>query len=171
MPHFNIRMLLAPVLLACSFILIHLPASADDTVDSWIYKWVDDAGQTHYSQLPPADQDAEKVPRAIKPGVTPGSNNRLQERVAAMEKRQQARREAKDEAARQVNVRKLVKANCDKARKNLSLLQRGANNAYRTSDGEVKRLTAEDRQARIDEANRQIKEYCDPDFFKRKPDN
>lgn len=171
MPHFNIRMLLAPVLLACSFILTHLPASADDTADNWIYKWTDDAGQTHYSQLPPPNQEAEKVRKATKPRIDPGSNNQLQERLEAMEKRQQERREAKDEAERQANVRKIVKANCDNARKNLALLQRGANNAYRTPDGEVKRLTAEDRQARIDEANRQIEEYCNPDFFKRKAGN
>jgi hypothetical protein len=168
MPNSKIRIHLAPVLLACSLILANTTVSAVDSAESGIYKWTDETGQVHYAQFPPANQEAEMLHKAPQPKADSGSQGSLQNRIEAMEKRIEERKEAKDEFRRQANVRKLVKANCENARKNLANLQRGANNAYMTPDGEVIRLPEKDKQKRIDEAKRQIDEYCNLDLSNRK---
>ncbi len=168
MPDSKIRMHLVPVLLACSLILTNTIVSAVDSAESGIYKWTDETGQVHYTQFPPANLEAEMLHKVSQPKADSGSQDSLQKRIEAMEQRIEERKEAKDEFRRQTNVRKLVKANCENARKNLANLQRGANNAYMTPDGEVKRLTEEDKQKRIDEAKRQMDEYCNLDLSKRK---
>jgi hypothetical protein len=53
-----------------------------------------------------------------------------------------------------------LQKNCETAKQNLANLQQGGNKAFVTPDGEVFRLTDDERQRRIDEANRQIKENC-----------
>lgn len=168
MPHSKIHILLALAFLASSLAFTSTRITAEEAFGSGIYKWTDDAGQVHYTQFPPANQEAEMLRGASQPKVDSGNQDSLQERIEAMEKRIEERKEAKDEFRRQANVRKLVKANCETARKNLANLQRGANNAYMTPDGKVQRLTEEDKKKRIDEAKRQIDEYCNLDLSKGK---
>jgi antirestriction protein ArdC len=84
----------------------------------------------------------------------------LKEQVDAMDKAQQERQEEAKDAEQWSNIQKRRRENCEIAKKNLANLHQGGNKAFMTPDGEVIRLSDEERQRRIDEANKQIKENC-----------
>jgi len=162
MARININPVSSWLLLACLLTGLTGPVSAEK--DSAIYKWTDDGGVVQYSQTPPPDRPSERMRRAPPPPEDPGAvQGKLQERVKAMEERQAAQEDAADKSKKEEEIKKIVKKNCDTARKNLANLQLGGPRAYRTADGQVKRLTEEERQARIEEANKQIEEFCNPD--------
>src|SRR3990172_1830848 len=83
--------------------LVSSPARAD------VYKWVDQAGLTHYSNQPPAAKDATIVPERISvytPDAalthamsTPPRDRRLDERVEMLERRLQQERLYRQQAA------------------------------------------------------------------------
>lgn len=127
-----------------------------------IYKWVDAAGKTHYTQFPPPDGTAAVEVRPAPPPATDSgaASEQLQQQVEAMEMRREAEAQAKSVAEIDAEIARIVKENCTAARNNLAALQQGGEKRYLTSEGEVIRLTEEDRQRRIAEANSQIQEFC-----------
>jgi hypothetical protein len=128
-----------------------------------IYKWVDDSGAVHYSQTPPPNRATQELRPAPGPADDPDAiSGKLKEQTDAMEQRLTEKRAGAADAQQWAEIQKLRRENCATARANLAKLQQGGNRAYRTPDGEVVRLTEADRQQRIDEANRQIKENCSP---------
>jgi hypothetical protein len=128
-----------------------------------IYKWVDDSGTVHYSQTPPPDVKAQELKPAPGPADDPAAiSGKLREQVDKMEERLTEKREGAADAQQWAEIQKLRRENCANARANLTKLQQGGNRAYRNPDGEVVRLTDEERQRRIDETNLQIQENCSP---------
>lgn len=147
--------MLRPRMLALIILLLPLqPAAAA------VYKWVDDQGNVHYTQIPPPERKAQALslpPPPPEDGA--GSGEMLKEEMEAFNERQQARekraqerRQAEDEAARR-------QALCEQARANLqTLTSRGQ---VRILEGETTRmLSEEERQAEIAKARRQIEEFC-----------
>ena len=63
-------------------------------------------------------------------------------------------------AQQQAEIARISKQNCITARNNLEQLSRSGQIRYRTGDGEVLRLSEEDRKQRIEEARGQVKEFC-----------
>lgn len=127
-----------------------------------IYKWVDPVGQTHYTQLPPPEGTTTiDVRSAPPPAADSGAaDTRLQQQVETMDKQIEAEDKAKSDAEMDAEIARITKENCRIAKKNLIGLQQGGEKRYRTSDGEVVRLTEEERQQRIEEAESQIQEFC-----------
>jgi hypothetical protein len=127
-----------------------------------IYKWVDESGETHYSQTRPSgDYEVELVKGAPPPADNPEQvKQHLQRQVDEMTERNKEQNDVKKEAISEAEYQKLVKENCTNARNNLGALEQGGRKRYLTPEGEVVRLTEEERQSRIAEANKQIKEYC-----------
>lgn len=127
-----------------------------------IYKWVDDSGEVHYTQVPPQNREYETLKQASAPADDPDRiRSGLQEKVDAMDKAQEERAVAAQDAEQWSRIQKLRRKNCEIAKKNLANLNQGGNKAFMTPDGEVIRLTDDERQRRIDEANKQIKENCE----------
>ncbi|WP_028623042.1 DUF4124 domain-containing protein [Pseudomonas sp. Ant30-3] len=117
-----------------------------------IYKWVDAQGVTHFGAQPPQGQEASTVtpsaPPASKPLSSQGSSPiGDQQAIDRKVKRQVAEQQAE------------LKVFCEQARTNLAQLQ---NNPRVREDveGEMRRLSEEQRNERITEAQRQIKENC-----------
>jgi hypothetical protein len=81
--------------------------------------------------------------------------------VEAVDASQQERTEKKMDAEQWARIQKLRRENCATARRNLTKLHQGGQKAFMTPDGQVIRLTEEERQRRIDETNKQIEENCD----------
>lgn len=133
-----------------------LPAHASGE----IYKWVDTAGETHYTQLPPPEGITATEVRRAPAAESSGADAQLQQQVEAMDKRLEARDKAKSNAEMDAEIARITRENCEIAKKNLAELQQGGVKRYRTGDGKVIRLTEEDRQQRIAEANSQIQEFC-----------
>ncbi|MFP5423925.1 MAG: DUF4124 domain-containing protein [Gammaproteobacteria bacterium] len=139
-----------------SSLLLAMSATA---MASQVYKWVDAQGVTHFSAQPPQGQDATSVNTAApppKPAVA-------EEKKAAptFESIADPEQAAIDEKVKQEVAAKEVerKKYCEDVRTNLAQLQN--NPRVRVDvDGEVRRLSEEERQSRISEAQKAIAENC-----------
>jgi len=141
-----------------------LVATASPAADSQnMYKWTDDQGEVHYTQFPPPGRQVE-----ILHGVRPPdqssetAGNDLQKQLEAVEQQNDKQQQETKDADQKADIQKIRKTNCEAAHQNLVNLNRGGNVRYMGADGKVMRLTEEERQKRIDEANQQIKENCNP---------
>ncbi len=139
-------------------------ATASPAADSQnMYKWTDDQGEVHYTQFPPPGRKAEKLHTAPPPAQSSeGNENILRKQVETMEQQNKEQLQGAKDAKQWADIQKIRRSNCETANKNLVNLQRGGNIRYMGPNGEVIRLTDEERQKRTDEANKQIKENCNP---------
>jgi hypothetical protein len=117
-----------------------------------IYKWVDAQGVTHFDAQPPQGQEATTVvtpsPPAGKPATLPRGNViGDQQAIDKTVKKQVAEQQAQ------------LKVFCEQARTNLAQLQNNPR-IREDVDGEMRRLTDEQRQERITEAQKQIGDNC-----------
>lgn len=117
-----------------------------------VYKWVDAQGVTHFGAQPPEGTEATTVIKSASPPAKPaappsGGVIGDQKAIDQQVKKQIAEQEAQ------------LKAFCEQARTNLAQLQ---NNPRVREDveGEMRRLTDEERRLRIDETRKQIEENC-----------
>ena len=143
-------------------LLVFATASpAADTQD--IYKWTDDQGEVQYTQFPPPGRPAEILHGVRPPDESPESaGNDLQKQLETVEQQNQEQLQGAKDEKQWAQIQKIRRDNCKTARQNLVNLNRGGNVRYMGADGKVMRLTEEERQKRIDEANQQIKENCNP---------
>lgn len=133
------------------------------TAHGEIYRWVDAEGQVHYSQsLPPTGAAVEKVQGASKPAVAPDTAQKaLQEQVEKVDTQKQKTVEAKDLEGKVKEEIEKRKKNCEVARTNLQTLENLGGRKIQDSEGKVIRLSEEDRQKRLTEAQQQIKDWCE----------
>lgn len=138
-----------------------LLAAGASTALAGMYKWVDEQGATHYSQNPPPGGKAQ----AIKPPPTPADSEAAVKRLEAQRQEAQKRREAgqQDARERQENTtsQAIREESCRLAQQNLGTLEANSRVAIQDADGNMKRLSEEERQAQLTEAKKQVEEYCD----------
>jgi len=130
-----------------------------------IYKWTDTSGEVHYTQTPPPSGVASQIIQGAPPPAEPEATIRqeqqkLQEQLDAMEERRAKREEEEAIEKQRQELSKINEKNCITAKNNLAKLQQGGIKRYLTPEGEVIRLTDEDRQRRITEAQKQVAQYC-----------
>jgi len=119
-------------------------------------KWVDAQGVTHFGAQPPQGQQVETVNTVVAPGksATPPAQA-VQESDAEPDQRT-IDRKVKQQVAAQEAERKRY---CETLRTNLAQLQN--NPRVRVEEnGETRRVTEEERQARISETRDKIAENC-----------
>ncbi len=121
------------------------------------YKWVDEHGVTHYTQLPPSGKSAQEVnvpkPRAPAPPTAS---------APAASGTGPADASGKSPAADADETARIRQENCRRAQENLSVLE--TNRRIRVKDGETYRVIGEDERLQNIERQRQmIKDYCDPE--------
>jgi hypothetical protein len=143
-------------------LLVFATASpAADTQE--IYKWTDDQGEVHYTQSPPPGHKAEILHGAPPPAQSPEIlHNNLQKQVDTTEQQNKEQLQGAKDAKQWVEIQKIRRSNCETAHKNLTNLNRGGKVRYVGANGEVMHMSEEERQKRIDETNKQIKENCSP---------
>ncbi|WLG44145.1 DUF4124 domain-containing protein [Pseudomonas sp. FP1740] len=117
-----------------------------------IYKWVDAQGVTHFDAQPPQGREATVMvtpsPPVGKPGVPPRGNViGDQKAIDHKVKKQVAEQQAQ------------LKVFCEQARTNLAQLQNNPR-LREEVDGETRRLTDQQRQERLTEAQKQIAKNC-----------
>lgn len=138
-----------------------LLAVGTSSVLAGMYKWVDEQGVTHYSQNPPPGGKAQ----AIKPPPTPADSETAVKRLEAQRQEAQKRREAGQRDAREsqknAESQAIREESCRLAQKNLGTLEAHSRVAVQDADGNMKRLSEEERQAQLAEAKKQVEEYCD----------
>jgi len=127
-----------------------------------IYKWTDAVGEIHYSQTPPPGGiKAEEIQGAAPPPGSPAeATEKLRNDVQNLEENIAKREEAAREKVKQQELTDTYERNCITARNNLTNLEQGGRVRFLTSDGEVIRLTEEQRQQRMKDTKDHIKEFC-----------
>ena len=120
-----------------------------------VYKWVDAQGVTHFGAQPPQGQQVETVNTVVAPGKSvtapaPASQEKSEPDQQSID------RKVKQQVAEQEAERKRY---CETMRTNLAQLQN--NPRVRVEEnGETRRITEEERQARITETRDKIAENC-----------
>lgn len=120
-----------------------------------VYKWVDSQGVTHFGAQPPQGQAAQSINTATAPPkpveaapIEPASNDESEQR--------EIDKKVKKQLAEQAAERQRY---CTTLRTNLAQLRN--NPRVRVEDeGEVRRLSEEERQARIRDTENRIKDIC-----------
>ncbi|MFJ2366424.1 DUF4124 domain-containing protein [Pseudomonas sp. NPDC087697] len=117
-----------------------------------IYKWIDSQGVTHFDAQPPQGQEATTV---VKPTL-PAGKPTAPPHSSAIGDQQAIDNSVKKQVAEQ---QAQLKTFCEQARTNLAQLQNNPR-LREEVDGELRRLTDQQRQERITEAQKQIKDNC-----------
>ena len=117
-----------------------------------IYKWVDTQGVTHFGAQPPQGREASTV---VTP-ASPASKSVTPPRSSAIGDQQAIDKKVKHQVAEQ---QAQLKVFCEQARTNLAQLQNNPR-LREEVEGEMRRLTDQQRQERIGEAQKQIANNC-----------
>jgi len=120
-----------------------------------VYKWVDAQGVTHFGAQPPQGQQVETVNTVTAPAKSTTMPAPVVEDETEVDQ-QSIDRKVKRQVAEQEAERKRY---CETMRTNLAQLQN--NPRVRVEEkGETRRITEEERQARIAETRGKIAENC-----------
>lgn len=127
-----------------------------------MYRWVDENGVTQYTQTPPPKGDAKEIKPPPPPAVDPAEAQRqLNAQRQKLEDLREDRSLAKQKSTESAEEKAAKAKNCQAARDNLKKLQENPRGRWMQKDGTQTRYTDEQRQAKIKEAQDQIKEFCD----------
>ncbi len=142
----------------CLFLVLLTCAT---NVSANVYKWVDEDGETHYSQIPPKEQQVELIKAPPPPAIDP---NKAQQQLDQLIEQQSADRKAQDEqrkqAVRSAEQENIRQQNCQTAKRNLQQYQDNPGRRSIDEDGNVVHLKEEDRQQKIKQQQQSIKEFC-----------
>ncbi|MBU2011261.1 MULTISPECIES: DUF4124 domain-containing protein [Stutzerimonas stutzeri subgroup] len=120
-----------------------------------VYKWVDAQGVTHFGAQPPQGQQVETVNTVTAPAKSTTMPAPVVEDETEVDQ-QSIDRKVKRQVAEQETERKRY---CETMRTNLAQLQN--NPRVRVEEkGETRRITEEERQAKIAETRSKIDENC-----------
>ena len=141
-----------------------LLALATSAMAGQVYKWVDAQGVTHFGAQPPDGQEATSVNTSVaKPSPSlPILDSEIEQQRAPLPAsnpvgdQKAIDEKVKAEVATQEAERRKY---CDTVRTNLAQLQNNPRLRAEVS-GEVRRLTEEERQSRIKDAEKAISENC-----------
>jgi hypothetical protein len=139
-----------------SSLLLAMSATA---MASQVYKWVDEKGVTHFSAQPPQGQQATSVNTATpQPKPAPAEESKTAPTFESIADPEQA---AIDEKVKQEVAAKEAerKKYCADVRTNLAQLENNPRVRVEV-DGEIRRLSEEERQTRITEAQKSISDNC-----------
>jgi len=125
-----------------------------------MYKWVDEEGNTHYSQQPPPEgitvETVQPPPRVDTENAVKG----LSEQQEKLQKLDEERNKQREEQAKLDEQAALKEKNCRISQDRLNnLLNTGTVRAI-DEEGNMTRTTADEHQARIDEVKEKVKKYC-----------
>ncbi len=126
-----------------------------------VYKWVDAQGITHFGAQPPEGQETKAISTTVAP--PPKSNEAAAPASPALPKAVENDPEQKaidEKVKKEVAVQEAErKKYCENTRTNLAQLQNNPR-VREAVNGEVRKLTEEERQQRIVEMQKGINENC-----------
>lgn len=147
-------------------LVIGLGLALATTASAEIYRWTDDSGETHFGSNPPMDVDAERVEQRMdsRPAnddtdSSDGSASGDEDTAAADEQAEGDDAGASDEESDEDNNQELAEA-CDAAEQSRDVYSDESVRRVRTPDGEVERITPEEREERLEEATSFLDENC-----------
>ncbi|QKE62264.1 DUF4124 domain-containing protein [Aquipseudomonas campi] len=124
-----------------------------------VYKWVDAQGNTHFGSQPPEGQQATSINTNVATPKTPApAAAKPAAAVADTDEQKAIDSKVKEDVAKQEAERKQY---CETVRTNLAQLQNNPRvRVQEEGKDEMRRLTEEERQERISEAEKGIAENC-----------
>ncbi|MCB1772834.1 MAG: DUF4124 domain-containing protein [Gammaproteobacteria bacterium] len=127
------------------------------------YKWVNENGEVVYSQFPPADRQHQ--PEIIKPPPPPAESpararERLNQQLQQYEDNREDRELAAEKAAEDAEKATVSRQRCEAAKHNLQGINGRSRQLFRAPDGQVRRLTDEERQSQRAELEAIIAKDC-----------
>lgn len=126
-----------------------------------MYKWVDEQGDTHYSEIPPPKGDVTTVAPPPPPAVAPAqAQQQLEQRQEKLNELADQRSKASADAALEDQQQKDMRTNCERAKATLAGLYAGGNRLYKDSKGNVTRMNEKQRQENIEKAQEMRRKYC-----------
>lgn len=145
-------------LVCLTFILLSLFTT---TTFAEIYKWVDKNGQTNYAQKAPRNIAVTIIKITPPPVIDPKvAQQQIDGLIKQQESEDQMRLEQKNkqkvDAEREANK----EDNCNTAQKQLQQYQNNPGRRSIDADGNVTRLTEEERQQKIQEMQANVAKYC-----------
>ncbi len=126
---------------------------AGNSFAAGIQKWSDEKGLIHYGDNPPAQAETESI-RISRPPSDPGKplpRFSSEETEDTPPTGQQKPAETSDEEA---------KALCEKARKDLTIIQRSTRLREKSGDGSIRYLNKEEIEARRIQTEEDIEHFC-----------
>jgi hypothetical protein len=142
-------------ILAILFLMVPLLLAAEGKM----YKWTDDDGVTVYSQTPPPSGTSVEVappPPPASAGSSGGETAEEDEDARSREKPKRKGPSSEDVAASE----EIREQNCNTAKANYEAYKNLGNRLIKTKEGLYKRLTDEEREQKMAEAQAHIDEYC-----------
>lgn len=145
-----------------SLIALALLVASASAGAAQIYKWTDAQGVQHFDSQPPPGQKAQPVQINVPAPATPAGEEEDSAPV-----RPSAR--SNDAAQRQADAAAKAEANqqqqqiddyCQQARENLARLRNNPRLSMTTEEGEVRRLTQQEREAQISTTQKGIQDNC-----------
>jgi len=127
------------------------------------YRWVDDQGNTVYSQQPPPDdRKVEVMAPPPPPAESPDeARQKLEGQIQQLDETEKKRGMEKQAAAKKQADANYRKQQCTNARMNLEAINnRPPQTLFQTGDEEYRRFTPDQRAAQIKQANETIRKYC-----------
>ncbi|MGQ0586524.1 MAG: DUF4124 domain-containing protein [Gammaproteobacteria bacterium] len=123
-----------------------------------VYRWVDKNGQVHFGDHPPAGVQAEVVLAPLPLGSAE-AQHQLRDYVRTLEVQEAER--AKDEERKRAEqaLQDARKADCETSRVRRERLEKPRQLEYQP-DGSARRLTEEERRARIADTEERIADVC-----------
>lgn len=136
-----------------------LLALAPTVMAAQIYKWVDAQGVTHFGAQPPEGTNASAVNTSTAP---PKSNFPLPPPKPVVPPSADDKQKAVDDKVKQEVAQQDAQRaqNCSQARENLAQLRNNPRVRVKEENGEYRRITEEERQARIGENEKAIQTNC-----------
>lgn len=128
-----------------------------------VYRWTDEQGVTHFSDAPPTSGRFETVPQPRLPPADPAAQRRLEELLQSQKQAEEDRQKNKQDKM-QMEEEKAARADaCRRAKEQLAVLEsrRGPRIRITEPDGTQRRLTEEERQARLAETQKRIADFCE----------
>jgi len=143
------------ILLAGCLFLLQSPVFAD------VYKWVNENNEVQYTQMaPPPGIKYVRIQTAEHPTLIDDSGESKPADDEAAQDESPPKSDEKAMSEYEAEVARVSRENCKIANNNLVQLNMGGHLRYRNEKGEYVNMSEEERQKRIAEANKQIKQFC-----------
>ena len=150
-PMIRTTVFILPMLLAPTF-----------SVHGATYKWVDDDGNTVYSQVPPLNGQAETIRiDRTNPDVLRQGREQLRQLLEKSSDLREDRKLAAEKSAEEEKRQAQVRDYCDSLGDNMAKLRSTRPNVqFRMPDGSYSRLTPEEQQERLKEYSADFDANC-----------
>ncbi len=136
--------------------------SALTPVAAQTYQWKDSSGRTIISDTPPPNsvKDKRSVSSAPAAPVASSPDKALADQSLEFKKRQQENKEKADKGAKEQAAAAERKENCERSRRQLSVLESGQRMSTTDASGERRYIDDTERQKEIERSRKIIADSC-----------